>query len=115
MSQRTKPEFVRHVDDLFPTREHLTVLTESAEAVQRTIESPGFDVIRRVLAAEVAKIDDQLGGRTLEHAEYARLHGRRTALMACEDAAAAVTERAITRRKQAIQEQEAAESAGEAG
>ena len=110
---RIPPSIARHVDKLWPDRERLPALIESAEAVERTLGSAGFQAIRSVIGLEIATIDRELdGARTLEHAEYARLHGRRGALTALEDAAAAIVDRA-SKRKAAAESEVAESAAGE--
>lgn len=102
----------KHVDEVWPGRENLQSLLEAGAAVEREYESEGFQAIRKVLAAEIASIDRQISSpKTLEHAEYAHLGGRRSALSAFSDAAAAIIDRATTRRAQA--EEDAQQAAGE--
>lgn len=99
MAERTSPTLIRHVDDLWAETHELI---EDAEAVERLLESAAWSAVRRVLAAEVATIDRELDhGRAKEAADYAMQHGRRGALLAFEDAAKAIIERAQARRSKA--------------
>lgn len=114
MGQTTEraPELTRHVDDLWGSREALPQLIENAEAVERTLQSPGFGIVTTVLEAEIASIDRKLGRRALEHAEYARLHGRRAALLAFADVADAIKGRAVYYTSRANQGSEGESSEG---
>lgn len=113
LEARIPPSITRHVDKLWPAREDLPALIESAEAVERTLGTAGFRAIRSVIDLEIATIDRELdGARTLEHADYARLHGRRGALTVLEDAAAAIVVRA-SKRKAAAESEVAESAAGE--
>lgn len=59
----------------------MTSLFEDAAAVDQLLRHPGFEIIGRLVAADVAEIDSTLNGRLLDtHAEYARLTGRRGGL-----------------------------------
>lgn len=110
MGSEAQKAILRHVNGLWPSREDLPSLIESAEEVERTIASPGYRAIKRVIDAEIAQVDAKLdGNKTLEHVEYARLHGRRSALAAFEHAATAIVDRAQERRQQAEQANAAAE------
>lgn len=89
------PEFTRHVDDLWGSREQLPQLIENAEAVERTLGSPGFRIVTEVLDAEIAMITRKLqSDRVFEQAEYAKLHGKLAALSAFGEAAQAIMSRA---------------------
>ncbi len=106
-----KAAYTRHVDELWP-RDQLPSLIEAGEAVERTLDSQGFKIIMEVLAAEVATIDRRLEGTALEQAEYARLHGRRSALLAAQGAGQAVVSRTMRWvRKAALERDAAAETA----
>lgn len=102
----------RHVSDVWPD-DRLPELIEAREAVQRTLDSPGWRAIQDLLACEIATIDSELEhGPTKEAAGYAKALGRRSAIRASQEAAKAIIEKANRREQQAI-EQVAAESATE--
>jgi hypothetical protein len=88
-------------------------LIEVAEHVERLRNSPGWQFVQHVLNAEVATIDRELDeGGAKEAADYAKQHGRRSALRASDEAARAIIAEAFRRREQAEQE-DAGESASE--
>lgn len=89
----------RHVDELWPGRANLQDLLGAGQAVELAMESSGYQAIKAVLEAEIASIDRQLDGPAPDEREYRRLHGRRSALTAFEDAAMAIVARANERRR----------------
>jgi hypothetical protein len=102
----------RHVRKLWPP-EMLPELIEAAEAVERLLGSPGWNAIAEVIAAEVATIDSELDhGPAKEAADYAKQHGRRSALLAANEAARAIVGEAVRRREEA-EEAAKASDAGE--
>lgn len=85
---RLQPAYLSAAGDLFPT---LGELTDAGDAVRGLIAQPGWDHVRRVLEAEIAKIDAKLdGGLLATRAEYAHAHGRRSGLRAMVQAADAI-------------------------
>jgi hypothetical protein len=106
----------RHVRKLWSS-DALPELITTAEVVERLLGSPGWQAIERVLAAEVATIDSELDhGAAKEAADYAKQHGRRSALLAAREAATAIVGEARQRALKAEEEQlasDAGESASE--
>lgn len=100
----------RHVRNVWGDGQ-LPELIEAAEAVERLKSSAGWEAVRLVLHAEIATIDRELDeGAAKEAADYAKQHGRRSALRAADEAARAIIGEALRRRKEAEQ---ATEDAGE--
>lgn len=115
-STKTKapPTLVRHVRDAFKGKENDPQLFETAEAVRRSMSTPGFEAIKAVLDAEILSIDRKLDGEPLENAsEYAHAHGRRSSLTAFADAAQAILEVADDRLSRATAEASQHDGAGE--
>jgi hypothetical protein len=109
---KISPAMTRHVRNVWGP-EQLPELIEAAEAVERLADSPGWKAVQRVLDAEVATIDREMdNGAAKEAADYAKQHGRRSALRASVEAAGAIIGEAVRRREQAEQAQEE-EDAGE--
>jgi hypothetical protein len=102
----------RHVRKLWPP-DQLPELIETAERVESLLGSVGWRAVERVLAAEVATIDSELDhGSAKEAADYAKQHGRRSALLAAGEAARAIVGEAQQRRVNAEQDAQA-KDAGE--
>lgn len=87
---RPLPEFVRHVEALFPSLEQKL---EAAEAVQALTSSHGWSVLLAVLDAEAATVDRELDSHRepLSRAKYAAAHGRRGGLRSPSEALFAIT------------------------
>lgn len=111
MSQGDAPAALyNEVDRVYPDTR---TLSESAEAVKQLEGHPGFQAVKALLYAEVAKIDRSLDSAPLRDAtEYAYAHGRRSAILSFEGAATAIIERSQQRDEQAEREA-AGESAAE--
>lgn len=107
---------VNRVGRVWSGDDSLPELIEAAEAVERMMATPGWAAVQAVIEAEVATIDAKLDrGHAKEAAEYAKAHGRRSALRAADDAARAIIGRAaeLQEREQARADAEATSGAGE--
>jgi len=89
MAPDVDPALARHIADLWP-RERMDDLFTAGEDVKVALGSAGVQAIERVLTAELAALDRALDGRLHDHAQYAYMHGRRSALMAMFEAAHAI-------------------------
>jgi hypothetical protein len=90
MAERATPALSRHVRDVWPS-EDLPGLLEAAEAVEGVVTHPGWDAIQEVISREIATIDRELDfGSAKDAAEYAKAHGRRSALRSADEAAKAI-------------------------
>jgi hypothetical protein len=83
------PQFRRHIADVLPS---LKEQFDALEHIESLMAHPGWDLVQRVLRAEVELIDRRLdgGSRPLEQAEYALAHGRRAGLLGADFAARAI-------------------------
>lgn len=109
----TTPAMSRHVETLWPD---LKDLFATGEDVSRLLDHPGWKAIQRVIEAEKNTLDRSLDSphRALDQADYALKHGRRGALTAAADAAAAIIGRAQVRHtEQARKHEDGAESPSE--
>jgi HD-like signal output (HDOD) protein len=117
MGERPTPALSRHIARVWRLPEQLPELIEAAEAVERLVAHPGYEVVRSVIEREVATIDRELdSGPSKEAADYAKQHGRRGALTAFDDAAKAIIGTAALERRRAeehVQLQAAAALAAE--
>lgn len=100
MTARPDPRFTHLVDEMFS--DDLTGLFEAAELVEALVGHPGFRVVERLIYAEKARLDDELGSdRVLgSRAEYAARHGRLSGLRGVRDAITAVRSRAELRLRE---------------
>ena len=106
---------VNSVDRVWSGERTLPELIEAAEAVERMMATPGWDAVQRVIGEQVAAIDSSLDhGPAKEAADYAKQHGRRSALRSADEAARAIVGRAAKRRREA-EERVAAEATNGAG
>lgn len=105
-----------HVRRRWKGRDALPGLIDAAEAVERTLSSPGWRILSEILADERESIDRELDlGAPLETAaEYAQTLGRRGGLRLIDEAARAIIESAASRRT-AAENQEAAAGAAAGG
>lgn len=77
-----------HVRDIYKGR--VDIATDAAEAVRKTMETPGWKLVQEVLAAEVETIDRRTRFQYDDvetQAVYAARIGYRTGLVASQDAA----------------------------
>lgn len=112
MAERAEPAMTRHISNVWGGDGALPELIESAEAVERMLVTTGWRVVQRVLAEEIAMIDRELdAGPAKEAADYAKQHGRRSALRSSEEAARAVI--AVAARRRTAAEQRVTDDAGE--
>lgn len=82
--------------------EQLRALLDDAEHVERLVAHHGWAVVQRVIGWQVEAIDARLdGGPAKEAADYAKEHGRRSALRSSEEAARAFLEVAARERQAA--------------
>lgn len=71
--------------DVFPTFEDLF---EAGDLVASLLEHPGWELVQRLVDAEILEVNRALDGRVLDsRADYAHAHGRRGGLTAVRDAA----------------------------
>jgi len=109
MPTKAPADIYRHVDEVYPDTR---TLAESAETVEAMLGQPGYQAVRKLIGVEVESIDRKLDHAPLREAsEYAHAHGRRSALLAFEDGAHAIIERAQQRVAADQEEIDAGESA----
>jgi hypothetical protein len=97
-SERRQPAYTATVRETFTT---LDSLTSAADAVRGLLAHPGWAHVERLVDAEVAGLDGQMGGRLLEsRADYAFLHGQRRGLGAAVGLAHAIVREADKRLEQ---------------
>lgn len=103
------PEFLALADRAFPT---LGDLFDAGEDVESLMAHPGWAHVCRLLDESIATVDSRLDGGLLEsRAAYAQAHGRRGALRAAFEAAAAIRYRADEKRaEQRAKHERAAEA-----
>lgn len=115
MGDALNPGMVNRVDRIWSGDESLPALVDAAEAVERMMDSPGWEAVQRLIGDEIASMESSLDrGAPKSEGEYAKAHGRKSALRAADDAARAIVGRAQTRARQAQKRAvEANERAGE--
>lgn len=113
-TSKADPSLSRHVDEIWGGRENTPALLAAGLAVERLADSEGVKAVRAVLAAEIEMIDAMLDRKPLDSAsEYAHYHGRRGALRAFDEAAAAIEQRSEQRRARADAEAQTRDASGE--
>lgn len=105
------PALTRHVQDVFPTLEHLF---DAGEDVASLKTHPGWAAVRLLIDRELATVQSGLDERapSFSYQELTWAHGRMSGLRALADASEAILERAErSRKEQADKHESAAESA----
>lgn len=71
-----------NLDALYPS---LEAIEDAAEAVTALMRSPGYDVLRHLIGAEIVEEERRLEGRhVLEHTDYVAGHNRKAGLRRVE-------------------------------